>query len=208
MVATMRAALLMMLLSFGCSNKSETKQESAPTPAPKADEQKTPEVKAPSPTPAPAPAPNVPDVRVDCATLVTPADVAKACGGANVEVAVSEHEGKNPALGACWRILTEPGKKFPVAQIYVNAFADAAGADSWMKLEKTPETKDVAGIGETAWSREAAIAGTKTTELEIGVRKGRLGLRVTSAKGPLNKNPPCDLAQLTELARILAPRLP
>jgi hypothetical protein len=33
-------------------------------------------------------------------------------------------------------------------------------------------------------------------------------LRVVSTKGPLNKNPPCDLAQLTELARIITPRLP
>jgi hypothetical protein len=89
-----RAALLMTLLVFGCSKKSETKQEPAPTPAPKAEETKTPEAKPPAPTQTPAP---VSDVKIDCASIVTPADVAKACSGANVEVAVSEHEGKNPA---------------------------------------------------------------------------------------------------------------
>ena len=85
--------------------------------------------------------------------------------------------------------------------------------DRYVLYERTPTPHWKWGVVDwkeikMTWTREEPIAGTKTTEREVSVRKGTVVLRVTSNAGPLNKNPPCNLAQLTELAKLITPRLP
>ncbi len=212
----MRALLICTLLLSGCSKKSDTSSEPASgakdeapagAPAQPAPEAPTPEAPAEKPVePAPAePAAEAP--AVDCAALVTAEDVAKACGGAKVDVADDESPIKT-ANTVCARKVTAPGKKFPIARVHVLAFSSDAGADGWVKLDKVDDAKDVAGIGDLAWTRVKERPQLKSTDYDVGVRKGRVVLKLGMTKNSLNKNPPCTIEQLTELARAIAPRMP
>jgi hypothetical protein len=207
----MRATLCIVVFVVGCSSKSETKSEAkveTKTPEDKAGEQAAqppsapPEAKPAEPPPAPAAITNV-----ECAKLVTAEDVAKACGGSKVDVAEGSSKIKAPHT-VCSLRMAEPGKKFPIAQVQLMVFPDPGGVDGWIKLDKIEGSKDVAGIGDLAWTRVDEQAALKSTNYDVGVRKGNAVLKILMTQNSLNKKLPCTLEQATELARIVAPRLP
>ncbi len=203
----MRAVLLSALMLIACSKKSDTKQE-APAASPPAQPSDNEPAEPTPPSPAPAeekPAPP-PAASVDCAALVTADDFQKACN-AKVEIGPSQLEGKGNLM-TCSRSVTEPGKKFPIARWTLSTFPDAAAAQSWLKLEKTDESKPVADIGDEAWTSTHATKGLESTDYNAGVRKGGSVLRLTYTVNSLNKKPPCTLDQLVEVARLAAARLP
>lgn len=216
----MRAALLTVLLIVGCSKK-ETKDEAAGAkqePAPEA--KQTPEDKAgelaakppappaedkPAEPPAAQPAP--PSATVDCNAFLTAEDVARACGGSKVDVTEYTSPAKHPAA-VCSRKMTEPGKKFPIAQLHFMVFADKAAADGWVKLDRTDDAKDLAGVGDLAWTRVKERPQLESTDYDVGVRKGNAVLKLSMTQGRLVKKVPCTIDQLAELAKIVAPRMP
>jgi hypothetical protein len=212
----MRVTLpIAVLVVLGCSKKSETKSE--PSGVDKAGESagdkaaeavKPPEDKPPAPAPEPPPsAPPAPAMQVDCATLVTADDVAAACGGSKVEVSASSSSIKLPQT-VCALKLTDVGKKFPVAQVQLLGFADVAAAEGWVKLDKTADAKDVAGVGDVAWSRVKENAALKSTDYGVGVRKGRAVLKLSMTQSSLVKKVPCTIDQAAALAKLIAPRIP
>jgi hypothetical protein len=206
-----------MFLLMGCSKKSETRQDLGPDPAAKADEHATPEDKAGelgrrtaaeaggAPTPA-APGAPAADVQIDCATLVTAEDVATACGGKKVEVTESATKAQIPNA-ACASKVTEPGKQFPIARIHLQVFPQVAGAESWVKLEKVDDSKDLPGVGDMAWTTVAERKQLKTTDYTVGVRKGRALLKLSESSS-LDVKVPCTIDQLAELAKIITARIP
>jgi hypothetical protein len=201
---------MLCLLIAACSKASDSKeapakqepaQEAVKEPAPVKDEVDPQTVKPPEAAPV-SPAANV-----DCAAIVTADDIQKACN-AKVELRATQYEGKNPKLGLCSRAITEPGKKFPVAQWSINAFEKPADAEGWVKLEKTADAKELAGVGDLAWTREKHTAALKTTTYSVGVRKGGMVLKLSFTKNSLNERPPCTLEQLVEVAKVATSRLP
>ncbi|HEY5924469.1 MAG TPA: hypothetical protein VIV11_22480 [Kofleriaceae bacterium] len=206
----MRVALLVLVVAFGCSKKAEQKQE--PTPVQPEVAKPAEDKSAESPKPAedkPANKPPEPAAtpKVDCATIVTPEDVQKACN-AKVEIGPTMHEGKLGKLGVCNRSITEAGKKFPIAQWGVSWHDTATGAENWVKLEKSAEAKEVAGIGDFAWTRVHEVKDLKVVDYDVGVRKGAMVLKLGFSQSRMNKKPPCTLDQLVEVARIAVARLP
>ena len=212
----MRVALITVVFVVGCSEKSETKQEPAGAATPPAAEAPKPAPASPPPTDTPAPAPGeskpsvaaeVPEITTDCATLLTSDDVAKTCGGSKVDVAESSSSIKMPHT-VCALKVTDVGKKFPIAQIQLMRFADTAGAEGWVKLDKTADAKEVAGLGDIAWSRVKESAALKSTDYGVGVRKGSAVLKLSMTQSSLVKKVPCTIDQLTELAKLVASRVP
>lgn len=204
----MRAPLLFcVVLAAGCSKKSETKNEPVAakqgpeTPAPeKPPEARPPEAKPVEPTPA-ADAP-----KLDCNTIITADDIQKACG-TKVDIHAGKQEGSDP-LYACQRTISEAGKRFPIAYWFVRAGKTPADVEGLAKLEKLPEAKPIAGIGDEAWSSEHEEKKLKATDYDVNVRKGLFLFKVSATKSSLNQKPPCTLDQMTELAKVAASRLP
>lgn len=198
----MRAALLVMVLALGCSNKkAEPKQE--PAPAAKPEPTKPPEDKPAEVKPS-EPVAEVPTI--DCNTIITAADIEKACG-TKVEIHAGKQEGSGDMF-TCQRTISEPGKKFPIAYWFVRAAKRPADVAGIVKLEKLPEAKTIEGLGEEAWSSEHEEQKLKTVDYDVNVRKGHFLLKVSSTKGSLNKKPPCTLDQMVEVAKIGTSRLP
>ena len=202
----MRTAVLCALVLFGCSKKSEPEHEVETPPTAQPSEAR------PATPPAPVPVAPAPEAKpaaapaVDCTALVTAEDFDKACN-ANVEIGPSQLEGKGNLM-TCSRSVTAPGKKFPIARWGLSTFVDAAAAQSFVTLEKTANSKPITGIGDEAWTTTRANAGPKGTDNEVAFRKGSSVLKLGYAKDSLNKQPPCTLDQLVEIARAAAPRLP
>jgi hypothetical protein len=214
----MRVALLTVVLLLGCSKKSETKQEPAGAGESPGSATAPGAAEAPQPPPTDPPAgeqaenkppvaAEVPAITTDCATLLTADDIAKVCGGSKVEVAESSSSIKMPQT-VCALKVTDVGKKFPIAQIQLMRFADTAGAEGWVKLDKTADAKEVAGLGDAAWSRVKESAALKSTDYGVGVRKGSAVLKLSMTQSGLVKKVPCTIDQLTELAKLVASRIP
>jgi hypothetical protein len=206
----MRAAILScVVLTAGCSKKSETKNEPAPAKqAPAAEAPASgqpPETKPPEAKPIEhKPAVDAP--KLDCNTILTAEDIQKACG-AKVEVHAGKQEGSGP-LFTCQRTISEVGKRFPIAYWFVRVGKTPADVAGIAKLEKLPEAKPIAGLGDEAWSSEHEETKLKITDYDVNVRKGLFLFKVSAHKDSLNKKPPCTLDQMAELAKVATNRLP
>ena len=203
----MRVALLCVVLAVGCSKKSDDKK-TEPAPAQKEPEApKPPEDKpAADKPPEPKPAPEV-VVKVDCNTIITADDIAKACGGKKVEIVAGKQEG-TAALFTCQRAISEAGKKGPIAYWYLRGTGKAGEGEAMMATEKTKDDKPVASLGDEAYSSETEQKALKTTDYDVIVRKGGFMLKVSTSKSSMNKTPPCTIDQMVELAKIGVGRLP
>src|SRR5687768_15602543 len=135
----------------------------------------------------------------DCAVFVTPADWKAACK-AVVEIKPNKQlEGKGPPF-ACVRSVSFGKKRAPEAHVLLGSFKreeDARGAAS---LEKG-KTTALNGIGDEAWSRERQVLGTR--EYSVGARRGTYLVRLQQSKHDSVAAPPCTMAQLTDLLRVL-----
>ena len=135
--------------------------------------------------------------KVDCAAVVTAEDVKAACGAA-VEIVAVENEGHDPKLAICERWFTEPGKpKVRLGGFFVQAGTEDA-AKTWASLKKSKDAKDVAGVGDEAWTLEN---GGKH---HVGIRKGGTLLTVDSK----DKGGPCAADKLLDLSKASFGRLP
>jgi hypothetical protein len=200
----MRAALVLLVV-VGCSKKSEPKQEVTPAPA-KQEAVKPAEQKAADTPPAAKPAEPEAVPKLDCNTIITADDIQKACG-AKVEIHAGKQEGSGDMF-TCQRTISEAGKKFPIAYWFVRAGRGPADVAGIAKLEKLPEAKAIAGLGDEAWTSEHEEKKLKVVDYDVNVRKGRFLLKVSAHKDSLNKKPPCTLEQMVELAKIGTSRLP
>ena len=208
----MRIALLCVVMAMGCSKKSETKTEptqtepakpEAPKPAEDKPADKPPEAAPPEPKPAAAGAPTF-----DCNAIVTAADIEKACN-AKVEIKPTMHEGKmGGKLGVCNRSMSLVGKKGPVALWSLSWHGDAKAAEGFVVLEKSKEAKELAGVGDFAWTAEREMKELKSTDYDVGARKGATVIKLGFTKNSLNPKPPCTLEQLVEVAKLAVARLP
>lgn len=192
----------MAVLAVACGKQQEepARTDRPAAPAPPSEPAPPPARRPPAPPAAPPPA-------IDCATLVTPADVARACGGAKVEIAASTMEGKTP-LTTCTRTLTAPGKRFPIGHVQLSVHANGNAAESFMKLEKSEESTPLADIGERGWATQHEVPDLKTTMFTVVAQQGRFTLAVKSDRNSLNPKPPCTLEQMTALLKIAIARLP
>ncbi|HEY5944347.1 MAG TPA: hypothetical protein VIV40_02600 [Kofleriaceae bacterium] len=207
------AVVCVVLAALGCSKKSETKNETKNEPKQEAKPAEDKPAEAPKPAePAkPAEAPKPPDDKAakpsfDCAAIVTADDFKKACN-ANVELTPTMFEGKG-TLTLCSRSVHEPDKKGSIAQWSLSTFTDVAAAEQWFELDKATERKPISGVGDAAWTGTRELKATKSTDHEVGVRKGTAIVIVGYTQNSLNKKPPCTVEQLTEIARLVAGRLP
>lgn len=140
----------------------------------------------------------------DCAVFVTPADWKAACK-AVVEIKPSKHvEGKGAPF-TCVRSVTFGKKRAPEAHVQLGSFKSEKEARGAASLEKG-KTTAVSGIGDEAWSREHQVLGTR--EYSVGARRGTYLVRVQQTKHESVAAPPCTMAQLTDLLRVLVGRLP
>lgn len=203
----MRVALLCVVLALGCSKKSDTKNE-----PPKQEAKPAPEAPKPAETPADKPPPPPPPAAappVDCAAVVTADDIQKACK-AKVEIEATRYEGQGDLM-VCNRTIKDPATHNTV-QFGVSRFANPAAIDTWVQLDKTNSKdatfKDVAGIGDGAYTKTAETKSLKTTDYDLGVRKGNLLMHLGYMVNDMNKKPPCTLDQLQEVARAAVARLP
>jgi hypothetical protein len=205
----MRAALLVVLLVIGCSKKDDKKQ---PTPAENhhpTNTERVPEDQKPAEKPPeskPAPPPEV-VVKIDCNTIITADDVAKACGGAKVEIIAGKQEG-SAAMFTCQRTMTLAGKRGPVAYWFLRGTGKKGEGEAMMATEKTKDAKPLARVGDEAYTSEREEKALKTIDYDAGARKGGFFLKVSSMKDPMNKNPPCTLDQMAELLKTGVGRLP
>ena len=209
----MRIVVLCVVLAAGCSKKSETKNEPAktepakPNEAPKPPEDK-PADKPPEAKPAEAkPAPPTDAPKIDCAAIITPDDIAKACGGKKVDITPGKQEG-TAALFTCQRTISEAGKKGPIGYLFVRGSGKPGDGEAMMNTEKTPAMKPLRGVGDEAYTSEQEQKALKTTDYDAGVRKGGYFFKISTSKSSMNKNPPCTLDQMAEVVRIASSRLP
>jgi hypothetical protein len=203
----MRALVLCAVVMFGCSKKSETKNEPAKNepvaeaPATKPAETKPAEApKPPDEKPAPTGAP-----KVDCAAIVTADDYKKACN-ANVEIAPTMYEGQG-SLMVCNRKV-DVDKKATSLRWGLASFPDAEAVQNWIKMTKYDETKDIAGVGDAAWITKRTSQALKVTDHEVVVRKGGLLMILGTTEGSLKPKGPCSIDQLVEVAKLATARLP
>jgi len=199
---TWTAAVVVVLAGVGCGKKKEEQQRTNNPPAPR--EVTPPKEEAPPPPKKEAPPP-AETPKVDCAAFVTPADIEKACGGAKVELTAHATEGSNPMF-TCNRLVNAAGKKGMIANIKVMAHPGASGAAGYAKLIK--DATPISGIGDAAWSKEKEQAALKMTNYDVGFTKGVFVVELSESKDSMNPKPPCTVAQLTELAKVLVTRLP
>jgi hypothetical protein len=207
----MRALLLCVLLVAGCSKKSETKKEEPAKPtteAPQVPDEKPTEAKPAEDKPAESkPAPPAEAVKIDCTTIVTPDDIAKACGGKKVEIVAGKQEGTG-AMFTCQRTITEAGKKGPIAYWFLRGTGKAGEGAAMAKIEKTKDAKPLAGVGDEAYTSEKEQKALKMTDYDVGVTKGGFFFKVSETKDSMTPKPPCTLDQMTELAKVAVSRLP
>lgn len=204
----MRAVLLCAVLALGCSKKSETKNEPAKQEPAKPAEKPGAQPVAPAPTPPPPPAANA-GPPVDCAALVTADDIQKACK-VKVEVVATPYEGQGDLM-VCNRTIKDPATHNTV-QFGVSRFANTAAIDAWIDLDKKNNKDatftDVAGLGDGAYSRKGEVKSLKTTEYDLGVRKGNFLLHFGYSINEMNKKPPCTMEQLQDVAKATLGRMP
>jgi hypothetical protein len=204
----MRAVLLCAVLALGCSKKPETKNEPAKQEPAKPAEKPADQPVAPAPTPPPPPPVANAAPPVDCAALLTAEDIEKACK-TKVEVVKTPYEGKGDLM-VCNRTIKTPNHE--TAQFGVSRFASTAAIDSWIDLDKKNNKEatftDVAGLGDGAYSRKGEVKSLKTTEYDLGVRKGTFLLHFGYSVNEMNKKPPCTMEQLQDVAKAVLSRMP
>jgi hypothetical protein len=207
--------VVLVVVGFvACSKKKEEAKKTEPPapkvePEPKKDEPPKPkDTEAPKPKDTEAPKAAEPEPTVDCAALVTADDLAKLCGGAKVDVAVVDSKIK-VKQEVCRLNVSDPGKKFPKAMVQVFLYENPAAAEGLVKLEKLPETKEVSGVGDRAWTtlHENKIAKIMTTMTVAGAQKGRFVVKVQSDKSGSEKVP-CTVDQMMEVTKAVVAKLP
>ena len=200
----MQRLVLSVFLAAACSKSSApANDEPARSNQPAAPPVATTPPRA-KPVKPPEPAAQTPSV--NCDEIVTAADVEKHCK-VKLEIVAGQHEGKMGKLGVCLRVMREVGKKFPIAQWKLAVYDTAADAQSNIKLDKLDGSKDIADLGDTAWTRIDENTKLKHTMTSVGVHKGRNILWIGHTKDSLNTKPPCTLDQLVAIAREATARL-
>ncbi|MBA3391395.1 MAG: hypothetical protein H0T89_02070 [Deltaproteobacteria bacterium] len=190
-------------LLMACGNKQEDAAKSAPPAVPQGES--APAMKPSQPARAPATV-KTPPPPIDCATLVTAAEVEQVCGKP-YEIVPTAMEGTSPLMH-CNRAIRDPGKKFPLAHVQLHVFDDAAAAKGYTKIDSNDAQQSIEGLGDRAVSSVREDDKLKDTRYAVGVLKGRWYLKLHSTKSSLVPEPPCTIDQLVALAKLATPRLP
>jgi hypothetical protein len=196
----MRAALLVVVVVFGCSKKAEQKQEVTPA---------TPEAAKPAETkPAePTPAETKPAAaQFDCGAIVTADDFKKACNAA-VEIEPTLFEGKG-SLTMCSRRVTQTGTKSSSTQWSLSTFAGPDAIDRYFNQDTLTQRTPLAGAGDQAWTGHRTLSATGTKEYDVMVRKGNVLIAVSHSITSQTRSTPCNEQQLIEVAKAAVARLP
>ena len=218
----MRALIACACLSLaGCGKKGEDKDkpvepppqtadpanaDPVPKPADPAAGSQTAPPPIPSPTPAPPPAPAA---TVDCAALVTPEDVAAACGVSANDVTV-ERIAMETGKGATTCLRSVKIKGAPAFKLAVNTAPKSAdAAKRLLDLDRTAgPTKDVP-VGDSGLLAVRSVGATKSTNHEIEAVKGAVWFKLLAdVKDGAKAPPPCGDDGLVAVGKAVASHLP
>jgi hypothetical protein len=200
-------------LAVSCSKKKDDKAGTPTAETPPADKGTPGEVAdetPPEPNPdKPATPPTTPPPAIDCETLLTADDVAKACGGQAAELEVRKHAMENgKGATTCMRNAGAKGKRVSSLHLAVNSAPGSPdGARALLDLSKEG-AKAVDGVGDGAYLRVREVPAAKQTMHDIEAIKGSLWFKLGYEVRKEDKKPVCTDDGLVELAKVVAGRLP
>lgn len=200
-------------LAVSCSKKKDDQEAAKPAETPPVDKGTPGEVAdetPPEPNPdKPSTPPTTPTPAIDCETLLTPDDVAKACGGKAADLEVRKHAMENgQGATTCMRQAGPKAKRVSSIHLAVNtAPGSPDGAKALLDLSKEG-AKPVEGVGDGAYLHVREEAAAKQTIHHLEAIKGGLWFKLGYEVGKGEKKPVCSDEGLAELAKAVAGRLP
>lgn len=204
--------VIMVALAVSCSRKKEANKQPAETPPV---DRGTPGEVADETPPQPMPdKPSsplaTPAVAVDCEALLTPEDVAKACGGNAADMEVRKHAMEN-GTGAttCMRQAGPKTKRVSSLHLAVNAAPGSPdGAKALLELSGKSEGAKKVEVGDGAYLVVREVPAAKQTVHDLEAVKGALWFKLGYEVNKGEKKPLCSDDGLVELARTVAGKLP
>ncbi|HEU5055906.1 MAG TPA: hypothetical protein VFU21_05255 [Kofleriaceae bacterium] len=206
-------SLIAAAVAVSCSKKKDDEEAGKPAETPPVDKGTPGEVAdetPPEPNPAtPSAPPTAPPVSVDCEKLFTVEDVAKACGASAADWEVKKQPMEN-GQGATTCLRMAGPKKNRVASLLFalnSAPGSPDGARALLDLSKEG-ARPVEGVGDGAYLHVREEAATRQTIHHLEAIKGALWFKLGYEVRKGDRKPLCTDDGLTELARVIAGRLP
>lgn len=205
------AIVILAALAVSCSTKEAEKQPTETPPIDKGTPGEAADETPPQPTPdKPSTPPATPAVAVDCEALLTPEDVAKACGGNAADMEVRKHAMEN-GTGAttCMRQAGPKTKRVSSLHLAVNSAPGSPdGARALLELAGKSEGARKVEVGDGAYLLVREEPAAKQTVHDLEAVKGALWFKVGYEVNKGEKKPLCTDKGLVELGKTVAGRLP
>ena len=211
---TLLLSLIAAALAVSCSKKRDDKEAAKPAETPPVDKGTPGEIAdetPPAPNPdRPSSPPTTPPVAVDCETLLTPDDVAKACGGKAAELEVRKHAMENgQGATTCMRQAGLKGKRVSSLHLAVSSAPGSRdGAKALLELSGKSEGAKALEVGDGAYLLVREVPAARQTMHDLEAIKGALWFKLGYEVSKQDKRPVCSDDGLVELARTVAGRLP
>ena len=203
---------LALTLTLACSEKKDEAPAGSPVPSdpPVAADPDKPTPQPATPVDPPPPEPIATAPAIDCDALLTPEDVAKACGEKAEQLATSKSSMETGSgAGACMRAIARKGDRIGGIMLSVNtAPGNPQGAQSLVTLSRSEDTRDLE-VGDKAIFSKRRIEVARQTDLSVQAAKGRVWFKVGVVERDDDKKAlTCSEDALIELGKTVASRLP
>ena len=199
-------------LTLACSEKKDEAPAGSPVPSdpPAAADPEKPTPQPATPVESPPPEPTAAAPTIDCDALLTPDDVAKACGEKAEQLAISKGSMETGSgAGTCMRSVGRKGDRIGGIKLAVNtAPGNPEGAQSLVTLSRSENSRDIE-VGDKAIFVKRRIEVAKQTDLAVEAARGRVWFKVgVVERDDLKKALTCSEDGLIELGKTVASRLP